>query len=146
MPQRAHRLLLRRLFHQPEHRPPPGPLRGGQHPVQPAGPGAGVQDGLHGGDRLRRGTHPDEDPDEYRLDSPASNAGGITTPTLIFDGTDDFLPWQTSAAFHNAIDANGTPVRFLLFEGEGHGLLQWNSRFIAAEAQLLWFRQYLAHN
>jgi hypothetical protein len=37
----------------------------------------------------------------------------------------------------------GTPVDFLVFAGEGHGLDLLSSQYVAGEAQLLWFRQYL---
>lgn len=92
------------------------------------------------------GRTPSDDEAEYRADSPVFNTAGITTPTLIFDGTEDFLPWQISGLFHDGIEATGTPARFLLFEGEGHGLGNSESQRVATEAQLLWFRQYLSHD
>ena len=74
------------------------------------------------------------------------NAAAVKTPTLLFAGTQDFLPWEISGAFHDGIVAAGTPARFLLFEREPHGLRQPASQRVAAEAQILWFRQYLDPN
>lgn len=80
---------------------------------------------------------------EYVRDSPLYNAGRITTPTLIFHGTDDFQPIELMQTLHDQIEANGAPVQLLTFLGEGHGLAAPSSQLAAAEAQLLWFRQYL---
>ncbi len=80
---------------------------------------------------------------EYVRDSPLYNAGRIKTPTLIFHGSNDFQPIELMQSFHDQIQANGTPVRLLTFLGEGHGLSAPASQRAAAEAQLLWFRQYL---
>jgi dipeptidyl aminopeptidase/acylaminoacyl peptidase len=92
------------------------------------------------------GRTPEEDPAEYAKDSPVRNAARVKAPTLIFDGTQDFLPFTISEEFHDAINAAGTPADFYLFEGEGHGLASFNSEFVAAQAQINWFRKYLAHD
>lgn len=89
------------------------------------------------------GRSPTTDPGEYTRDSPLYNAGKIRAPTLIFDGTRDFLPYTLSSNLHDQINANGVPSDFLLFLGEGHGLAAPNSQFTAAEAQINWFRRYL---
>lgn len=81
---------------------------------------------------------------EYLRDSPLYNAERIRTPTLIFHGTEDFNDIGLIQSFHDQIAANGTPVRMLTFVGEGHGLKAPESQFVAGEALLLWFRQYLA--
>ncbi|MCG8350374.1 MAG: prolyl oligopeptidase family serine peptidase, partial [Chloroflexales bacterium] len=84
-----------------------------------------------------------EDPAEYTRDSPVLNADQVRTPLLIFAGTLDFLPYTISGQFHDTVEAAGTPVDFLVFEDEGHGLFFPSSQYVAGEAQLLWFRQYL---
>ncbi|MCG8348259.1 MAG: S9 family peptidase, partial [Chloroflexales bacterium] len=84
----------------------------------------------------------DEDPAEYTRDSPVLNAEKVRTPLLIFAGTFDFLPYTISEQFHDVVAETGTPVDFLVFKGEGHGLSR-RSQYVAVEAQLLWFRQYL---
>ncbi|MDJ0764026.1 MAG: prolyl oligopeptidase family serine peptidase [Myxococcota bacterium] len=84
-----------------------------------------------------------EDEAEYHRDSPLSRGGRVDTPTLIFAGTDDFLPADFSRQFHDQIVGNGTPADFYEFLGEPHGLYQATSQFIAGQAQLEWFREYL---
>jgi poly(3-hydroxybutyrate) depolymerase len=86
----------------------------------------------------------DEDTREYERDSPVLQADRVKTPTLLFAGTRDFLPWPISLAFHDGIEGAGTPARFLVFEGEGHGLGNPSSQRVAGESQILWFRQHLA--
>jgi dipeptidyl aminopeptidase/acylaminoacyl peptidase len=92
------------------------------------------------------GRTPEEDPAEYRKDSPVLNAARVKAPTLLFAGSEDFLPYTISGQFHDSINAAGTPADFYIFEGEGHGLFFFNSEFVAGQAQINWFRKYLAHN
>ena len=89
------------------------------------------------------GRTPTSDPAEYVKDSPIYNAEKIRTPTLIFAGTRDFLPYTISSNLHDQINANGVASDFLQFRNEGHGLALPNSQFAAAQAQINWFRQYL---
>ena len=91
------------------------------------------------------GCTPLDDQDEYFRDSPLQRADQVRTPTLIFAGSDDFLPAIFSRDFHDEINGAGTPADFYSFEGEGHGLSFFNSQFVAGQAQIEWFRQYLAH-
>jgi dipeptidyl aminopeptidase/acylaminoacyl peptidase len=91
------------------------------------------------------GRTPDEDPAEYTKDSPVLNAARVKAPTLIFDGTEDFLPYTISQQLHDSINAAGTPADFYLFEGVGHGFsFDFNGEFVAAQAQINWFRKYLS--
>jgi hypothetical protein len=55
----------------------------------------------------------------------------------------DFLPSVFSREFHDRISAVGTPVDYYEFIGEPHGLMQMTSQFVAGQAQLEWFRDYL---
>lgn len=81
--------------------------------------------------------------DEYDFDSPLSRAEWVETPTLIFAGTEDFLPSELSREFHDRINAVGTPADYYEFIGEPHGLYQPTSQFVAGQAQIEWFRNYL---
>jgi dipeptidyl aminopeptidase/acylaminoacyl peptidase len=73
------------------------------------------------------------------------NAARVKAPTLIFDGTEDFLPYTISQQLHDSINAAGTPADFYLFEGVGHGFsFDFNGEFVAAQAQINWFRKYLS--
>lgn len=84
-----------------------------------------------------------DDAEEYYLDPPIERAELVQTPTLIFAGTEDFLPPEFSREFHDRISAVGTPVDYYEFIGEPHGLQQTMSQFVAGQAQLEWFRDYL---
>lgn len=84
-----------------------------------------------------------EDHDEYDLDSPISRADLVDTPTLIFAGTNDFLPSEFSRQFHDQINAAGTAADYYEFIDEPHGLHRSTSQFVAGQAQLEWFRDYL---
>ncbi len=68
------------------------------------------------------GRAPMADPAEYVKDSPMYGTKDITTPTLIFHGTKDFLPVPLINNVHDQIEANGVDVRFLRAAGYGHGL------------------------
>ena len=46
----------------------------------------------------------------------------MRTPTLIFAGTEDFLPYTLSEVFHDDITGAGTTTTLYQFLGEGHGL------------------------
>ncbi len=76
--------------------------------------------------------------------SPLYQSANTRTPTLIFHGSFDFLPVSITENFHEGIAATGTPVRMLRFAGEGHGLFLTDNQLLAAQEQILWFRQYLA--
>jgi len=87
-----------------------------------------------------------EDPAEYQRDSPLFQASRVKTPTLIFTASEDYLPWQFSVQFHDAIQAAGTTTEVYLFEGEGHVMAQPNSLLTAAQLQIEWFRRFLARD
>ncbi|GAC1542195.1 MAG: prolyl oligopeptidase family serine peptidase [Herpetosiphon sp.] len=89
------------------------------------------------------GRTPTTDPGEYVKDSPLYNAHKVRTPTLMFAGSQDFLPAQISANFHDQIEAQKIPAAFLLFQNEGHGLRARSSQFTAGQAQIAWFRKFL---
>lgn len=85
----------------------------------------------------------EDEPQAYFEDSPSEFASEVTTPTLIFSGSEDFLPYQFSEDFHDEIVEAGTPAEFYLFAGEGHGLGHPTSQYVAAQQQLAWFREHL---
>jgi dipeptidyl aminopeptidase/acylaminoacyl peptidase len=91
-----------------------------------------------------QGFLPTQKPAEYRWDSPLYNAAQIKTPLLLFHGVDDkLLPFKLAQQFRTEVEATGMPVRFLAFKGEGHGLSFPASQLIAAQEQIVWFREYL---
>ncbi len=80
---------------------------------------------------------------EYLRDSPMYGAKDVTTPNLIFHGTEDFLPLPLINNIHDQLEENGTPVTFLRVEGEGHGFGNPASQAYAAQLQLEFFRELL---
>ncbi len=57
----------------------------------------------------------------YVTGSPITDAGRITTPTLILSGTADVtVPIAESFALYHALAARGVPVRFLAIPGAAH--------------------------
>ncbi|NJO83734.1 MAG: prolyl oligopeptidase family serine peptidase [Blastochloris sp.] len=58
-----------------------------------------------------QGRTPMTDLAEYVQDSPGYTANAVRTPTLIFHGTQDFLPVNIAENFHETLDANGVPVK-----------------------------------
>jgi pimeloyl-ACP methyl ester carboxylesterase len=90
------------------------------------------------------GLPPTTIPAEYVQDSPGYNTGTIRTPTLIFHGTEDYLPVSIAESFYKELTSQETPVRMLKFEEEGHGLAAPDNQLLAAQEQIAWFRQHLA--
>lgn len=82
---------------------------------------------------------------EYVQDSPGLNTTQIRTPTLIFHGTQDFLPVNIAETFHKSLEAQNVPVRMLKFVDEGHGLASLENQVLAAQEQMRWFRERLAN-
>ena len=89
------------------------------------------------------GSLPEDRPEEYRRDSPLSNADMVRTPVLLMQGTEDFLPVKLVRDFRNAVVATETPVELLVFKNEGHSLSLPSSKLYAAQQQIAWFRRYL---
>lgn len=81
----------------------------------------------------------------YLAKSPLMEVERITTPTIIFFGTEDTaVPteqgWQWYRALHRVGKA---PVRFLLFPGEGHGLRKLTHQRRKLVEELAWFDRHL---
>ena len=89
------------------------------------------------------GRAPQADPTEYMKDSPLYGTREVKTPTLIFHGTDDFLPLPLINNMHDQLVANGTPVRFLRVKGEHHGFSDPKSQMTAVQEQVRFFREQL---
>jgi dipeptidyl aminopeptidase/acylaminoacyl peptidase len=80
---------------------------------------------------------------QYAEASPLYGAARARAATLIFHGTDDFLPVRLTASLHDQLQANGAAVNLLAFVGERHGLQAATSQQMAAQWQIQWFREYL---
>lgn len=84
-------------------------------------------------------------PDVYRDKSPLFEVGRVTTPTIIFFGTEDrAVPteqgWQWFRALHMEKKA---PVRMVLFPGEPHSLQKLTHQRRKLTEELAWFDRHL---
>ena len=89
------------------------------------------------------GRGPFDSAEEYRQDSPMYGTAEVTTPSLIFHGRQDFLPFQLINNIHDQLAENGVDVRFLRVNNEGHGFGQPESQAYASQLQLEFFREKL---
>jgi dipeptidyl aminopeptidase/acylaminoacyl peptidase len=77
--------------------------------------------------------------DLYEKRSPTHHVSEITAPLLLMQGLEDkVVPPSQAEAMRDALVANGTPVGYLAFAGEGHGFRSAATRIRALEAEL-WF-------
>ncbi|XGB41334.1 MAG: prolyl oligopeptidase family serine peptidase [Nodosilinea sp. LVE1205-7] len=90
------------------------------------------------------GQTPMENPQRYQSLSPLYNATAIRTPTLLFHGTQDFLPIAMVRNFHDLIAASGVPVTLYEFQETGHALVDPLYQRLAVQLQLEFFHRYLA--
>ena len=91
-----------------------------------------------------QGALPKDEPEEYRRDSPLYSADRVKTPLLLFHGVDDFLPIKLVMEFRKGVAGTETPVELLVFKNEGHELSLPESKLVAAQQQIAWFRKYLS--
>ena len=91
------------------------------------------------------GASPLENPMLYIKKSPFFRMKNVTTPTIIFTGTEDRnVPPSQSWSHYRALQQIGkTDVRFILFPGEPHGLRKYVHQRRKMEEELRWFRRYL---
>ncbi|MGA7613719.1 MAG: prolyl oligopeptidase family serine peptidase [Thermoanaerobaculia bacterium] len=91
------------------------------------------------------GKSPLEDPQLYMSKSPFYHLDRVTTPTLIFFGTEDRkVPTQQGWMHYRALQQLGkTDVRFVLFPGEGHGPSKLTHQHRKLVEELAWFDKYL---
>ena len=91
------------------------------------------------------GGPPWEIPEVYIEKSPLFKMERVTTPTIIFFGTEDVnVPTEQGWQHYRALQQIGkAPVRFLLFPGEPHGLRKLSHQRRKMEEELAWFDKYL---
>ena len=100
--------------------------------------GAGFDNAYFGGPPWKRLNH-------YIKKSPLFKMEKVTTPTIIFFGTNDTnVPTQQGWEHYRALQQIGkAPVRFLLFPGEPHGFRKLSHQRRKMEEELAWFDKYL---
>lgn len=82
--------------------------------------------------------------DRYIERSPITHSSSITAPVLLLQGSDDkVVPPSQALAMRDQLIANGVPVEYIEFPGEGHGFRGAPARIQALEAELRFFAQVL---
>jgi len=91
------------------------------------------------------GKTPMDDPDFYVKKSPLFQMSKVTSPTIIFFGTEDRqVPTEQGWQHYRALQHYGkTPVRFILFPGEAHSLRKYAHQKRKVEEELAWFDRHL---
>ena len=84
-------------------------------------------------------------PDRYLEKSPLFQVEKVTTPTIIFFGTEDTaVPTEQGWQWYRALHVTGkAPVRFLLFPGQPHGLGKRTHQLRKLNEELAWFDRHL---
>ncbi len=78
----------------------------------------------------------------YLERSPIHAANRISCPVIFFQGLDDkVVPPAQSEQMVDALRAQGIPVAYLPFEGEGHGFRKKETVQRALEAELSFYAQ-----
>ncbi|MFQ5670491.1 MAG: prolyl oligopeptidase family serine peptidase [Acidobacteriota bacterium] len=91
------------------------------------------------------GGTPFEKTDVYLEKSPFFRLPSVTTPTIIFTGTEDrnVPPHQSWSLFRGLQQTTHTDVRLVLFPGEPHGLRDIAHQRRKLDEEMAWFDQYL---
>ena len=82
--------------------------------------------------------------DLYLARSPINHLDGFDAPMIVLQGDEDeIVPASQSEMIVEALEANGVPVAYLLFEGEQHGFRRAANIVAALEAELAFFGRIL---
>ena len=77
---------------------------------------------------------------DFDARSPLRHAARVRCPMIFFQGADDrIVPPNQAESMFAALQANGIPVAYLLFDGEGHGFRRAENAVRAIEAEYLFF-------
>lgn len=88
--------------------------------------------------------HPETDAERLRRISPYFHADRVVRPILIYHGANDpRYDLSEVDEFVATIRASGVPVEYMLFENEGHYLVNLENRIAAQEARLEFLDRYL---
>ena len=93
---------------------------------------------------LRDELGPLDDPEFFRAKSPLFHADNIVKPLMVLQGANDpRVLQQESDDIVAAVEANGVPVEYLVFEDEGHGFVKKENQEEAFAAILAFLDRYL---
>jgi dipeptidyl aminopeptidase/acylaminoacyl peptidase len=88
--------------------------------------------------------HPVEDAELLRDLSPIHRMDDLRAPLLVVHGDEDTnVPLEEARQVVDALAARGVEHRFLLFEGEGHDLLDTHNRVAFVRAAVAWSARHL---
>jgi dipeptidyl aminopeptidase/acylaminoacyl peptidase len=88
--------------------------------------------------------HPEKDKDYLKSISPRFHAENIVNPVMVLQGSNDpRVSKSSSDLMVAALEHNGTPVEYLVFEDEGHRLSKKGNRLRAYESIRSFLDQYL---
>ena len=80
----------------------------------------------------------------YRARSPLFHADRLSRPVLLLQGSEDkVVPPSQAEVLVRALEANGVPHRYLLFQGEGHGFHLAATIVSALRAELEFYGEVL---
>ena len=80
--------------------------------------------------------------ERYRERSPNNYSDRISCPVLVLQGADDkIVPPSLAEGIVRALQRNGLPYAYILFEGEGHGFRMAVNQQRALEAELSFYAQ-----
>jgi dipeptidyl aminopeptidase/acylaminoacyl peptidase len=80
--------------------------------------------------------------DLYEARSPIHHTERLRAPMIVLQGADDrVVPPNQAEMMVDALDRNGVPHAYLLFEGEGHGFRRSENIVRALEAELSFYAQ-----
>lgn len=96
-------------------------------------------------DQYYIGKTPMDNPELYLKKSPLFRMDKVTTPTIIFFGTEDKqVPTEQGWQHFRALQHYGkTGAKFVLFPGEGHGPRKYVHQRRKLDEELAWFDKYL---
>jgi dipeptidyl aminopeptidase/acylaminoacyl peptidase len=96
-------------------------------------------------DQYYIGKTPMDDPELYIRKSPLFRMSKVTTPTIIFFGTEDKqVPTEQGWQHFRALQHYGKAgTKFVLFPGEGHGPRKYVHQKRKLDEELAWFDKYL---
>jgi dipeptidyl aminopeptidase/acylaminoacyl peptidase len=95
-------------------------------------------------DKWRLGV-PWENAQSYIRDSPLMAAGNISSPALILQGDDDFVPSTQGEEMFHALYRQGKDATFLLYHREGHQLQDPSNIRDAWERIIHWLNGHQSH-
>lgn len=87
---------------------------------------------------------PATDGERHRVISPLLHAENIKAPLMVIQGANDPRVLKVeSDEIVAAVEANGVPVTYVVFEDEGHGFTKKENRIEASDAYLEFLDEFL---